>query len=164
MKSVQSVSWMWAVAEVALREDLGQVDRELPVEAGGDHRRVVRAARVVVGVVQALAGGDEHHAVHAHLDVLDVLDVAVVHVGAGVDRQVAVVQGLARRHRQRRVGHAVEVGDLVGETVEVDRVAVEQVGPVAHAEVEQGQPQVLAGLGVEQRCRDLHVVLDVGHQ
>ena len=46
--------------------------------------------------------------VHAHLHVLDVLVVAVVHVGAGVGRVVVVREVAPGRHRDRHLRHAVE--------------------------------------------------------
>ena len=73
---------------------------------------------------------DEDHAGHAHLHVLDVLEVAVVHVRAGVVRAVEVGEVAPDRHGERQLRHAVEERDRVDEAVPVQGVAVEEVGPL----------------------------------
>ena len=137
------------VRPVGLGPDLGEEHRVLPVVAGGPVPVVVEvsAAGVQVGVA-VLRGADEDQPGHAHVHVLDVLDVAVVHVRPRVARPVDVGELAAGRHRDRPRRLAVEEGDDVAEAVPVQRVRVEEVGPQRQAEVGQLDPELVGGVAV----------------
>src|SRR4029077_6826673 len=95
------------------------------------------------GGVAVLQRPDVHDARHAHLHVLDVLEVTVVHVRALAVRAVEVRQLLADRHGHGDLGYAVveRRGDV--EAVPVHGVRVGQVGPLYQAQVRQGDLDVV---------------------
>ena len=110
-------------------------------------RDVVVEVLRVVGDVELRP--DEHEAVHAHVHVLDVFDVAVEHVRAGVARPVHVPEHRAGRHRHRTGGLTVEERDHVAEPVPVQRVSIEEVGPHGEAEVGDVDHELVVGVVVE---------------
>ena len=104
-------------------------------------------------------GLDEDDAVHAHRDVLDVFEVAVVHVGAGVLRTVHVGEVVTDGHGDRALRNAVVERDGVAEPVPVKGVPVDQVGPQLQTEVGELDPQLFADRRVDDRSTDLGVTL-----
>ncbi len=134
--------------------DLVQEERELTLEGG-------RAVGVVVGEARALVRPHEDDPGHAHLDVLGVLEVAVVHVRAFVARLVDVGEVAEHRHRDRDLGHAVEEGDRVAEAVPVDRVRVVQVRPREEPDVGEDEEELLVLVDAEDRRGNLHLALEV---
>ena len=169
------------VAVVTLREDLRLEDGVLAVV--GRRPGVRREDEVVVGVPERCRGKaatqaslrgavgreavllrpDEEQARHAHLHVLDVLEVAVVHVRAGVTRHVVVGEVAADRHRERQLRDAVEDRRLVDEAVPVDGVAVDQVGPLREPQVAELDAEALALVERQQRGADLGLPALLGH-
>ena len=89
---------------------------------------------------------DVEVAEHAHLHMLGRFHMAVIHVGAGLYYIVIVGQAGAAVDRDGRIRHAVENIRRLGKAVEVDGVRIEQVGPLHHAGIGQGQEKVLAFL------------------
>ena len=108
--------------------DLVQEQRELAVE---------RRRRVVVGELRAHRRAHEDDPGHAHLDVLGVLEVAVVDVGARMVRGVEVRERPVHAHRDRQLRCAVEDRDRVPEAVPVDRVRVVEVRAADEADVRE---------------------------
>ena len=92
---------------------------------------------------------------HALLHVLGGLDMAVIEVGAFDLQLVEVRQRRAIQHRHGRQRHAVEDGRRIRETVEVDRVRIEQVGPEGEPDIGQVQVEFLALRHHHGRSRDL---------
>ncbi len=107
----------------------------------------------VQGVVAVLRRAHKDHAGHAHLNVLYVLKVAVIHVGAFAVRAVEIGHLPADGHRHRNFGHAViERGGQV-ETMPVDGVRVDQVWPLDQAQVGQGDLDVIVLFEVQDGAR-----------
>ena len=151
------------VGPVGLGPHLGEEHRELAVV--GRRARVTGSDAVVVDVphrgcrvgVAAHPGDrrpgrvagpvllrtDEDHAGHAHVDVLDVLHVAVEHVRPCLTRAVGVRELASRRHRHRPARLPVEERDDVAEPVPVQGVRVEEVGAQRQAEVGQLDPELV---------------------
>ena len=156
------------VLPVRLEVHLGQQERVLAVVAG-------RAVAVVVGELVEPA---EHRAVlprpheerpgHAHLHVLDVLEVAVVHVCARILGLVEVGEVAPDRDRDAHLGHAVVERVRVAEAVPVQRVAVGEVRADLHAEVRDGHLDVIGERRLvlvepQERRADLRLALLVLH-
>ena len=100
---------------------------------------------------------DEDHAGHAHLHVLHVLEVAVVHVGPGVVRAVEVGEVATHRYGERELRDPVEERDRVHEAVPVQGVAVEEVRTHLQAQVRQRDEDVVLLVEGQHRRADLRV-------
>src|SRR5258706_14818267 len=61
----------------------------------------------------------------------------------------------------RCIGHAVEVRDLIGEAMPVDRVRIEEVGTNAEAEVLELDLDVVAIIAIQKWGADLAETLEV---
>ncbi len=146
---------MWASFQWPAEVELGQQDRVLDVErrVGGRRRRPrSRHSASCPGATKTMPG-------HAHRDVLDVLEVAVVHVRAGVQRTEHVGEVTPDRHRDRGLRNAVVERDGVAEAVPVQGVRVDQVGACQQTEVAERDPQLLADDALDDRRRDLRLAL-----
>ena len=134
--------------------DLVQEEGELTLEGG-------RAVGVVVGEARALVRTDEDDSGHPHLDVLGVLEVAVVHVRAFVARLVDVGEVAVHRHRDRDLGHAVEKRDRIAEAMPVDGVRVVQVRPGEEPDVGEDEEELLVLVDAEDRRGKLDLALEI---
>ena len=156
------------VLPVRLEVHLGQQERELAVVAG-------RAVAVVVGeLVEAAEHGavlprpHEERPGHAHLHVLHVLEVAVVHVRARILGLVEVGEVAPDRDRDAHLGDAVIERDRVAEAVPVQRVPIGEIGPDLHAKVRDGHLDVVSECRLvlvepEQRGAGLRLALLIQH-
>ena len=145
------------ITVVTLWVVLCQEDRELAVIPGG-----CIVEHVAVGTVVHLRA-DVDQAGHTHLNVLDVLEVTVVHVRARIGGTVVVDHRLADRHGRGHLRNTIEDRDGVVEAVPVQGVTIHEVWTLCQPEVGQADLDLRTFVEGQDGRRDLGVSLLSDH-